>query len=243
MPSFTPYSAPSWQQGQEAYNTQAKGTYAAYPDWQRYSGDWNAYEKSYYDAMAGRIGEARQQAQDQFMNRQRKLGVGDSPTTDTLWGQRMEPTWANRYTEAADSATKARAQLEMTDLNAWNQAQAAKAQYENNQKNTWINNYLQRDASNWNTNTQWGRQNMLDYRQNTQDPWTAMMKPLGQIGGMAAQSYMNSPSSPGNSYQGTYGGTTTNFFGNSGDLSSAFGNSGSMMSGGGEAASGSFALF
>lgn len=194
MPGFTPYSAPSWEQASTAWNSQGKSGMTPYPDYQRYGGDWSKYEQAYYDKALTDTWGSRNTAYEKFFDAQRRKGVGDSPISDTLWGEKYEPKYAQSITDASNAAQMSRAQNEMTDLFNWDKNQATKAQYGNSFMDSWITNYLNQDASNWNANTTAGRNAMLDARgQNKSDDWTEILQPAGSIIGAIIGSYYGGP--------------------------------------------------
>ena len=205
MADFTAYGRMYWGDLANQYKTGTwQGTptpaysektpyemYNRFPTWQRYTGDWDDFERKYYDSVAGRIGEARAKALSEFEDKQRRVGVGDSPVTDILWANRMEPAWGQRYVDAASASTKARADLEMKDLALFNTSEQAKAQYENQLMEGWIANRQQADYAQWAANTEAGfknRQLSLASRQN-KSTWEDILGPVGAIVGQIIGSY------------------------------------------------------
>lgn len=224
MADFTPYTAPSWSSAANKWGTTAKSYYTPFPTYERYSGNYNTLENQIYSGLEGRIAESENLARQKYLERQRVLGVGDSPITDVVWGERIAPTYDQRRVDAASSAAQLRANLEMTDLNAYNTAMQSRTAYENALMDQWINNYLTRDLQNWSVNTAAGFQNRamsaaksLAESQSDSSLWGAIMKSLGALGG---------------SVMGSSGGLTNMFSGSGGSSGSYASEAGTSLGSG-----------
>jgi hypothetical protein len=192
MADFTPYTAPSWNYGYEQWGT-AKDKYVAFPEYERYSGDYDELQNQIYSGIAAPITQQKDIAYNTYMNRQRVLGVGDSPITDVVWGERIAPTYNTQYETAAGQAAQLRSNLEMQDINAYNTAMQTRTAYENQTMTDWINNYLNRDYQTYATNTAAGFQNAalsaassLAGSKSDSSLWGAIMTALGTVGGQVA---------------------------------------------------------
>lgn len=182
MADFTPYGYGTKEE-QQAYDKFYK--YWVKPaEYERYSGDWDAYQNAYYNYTKNKIEDQYQTVYDTFMNRQRKLGVGDSPTTDALWASKYLPEYLSQYEQASNAAQTARAGLEMSDLSQYNAAMQSRSLNESNALINYMQQAFQNDLARWSVNTNAGFQNRaLSQAQSANDTdWGSLLgNIIGQI--------------------------------------------------------------
>lgn len=188
MADFTPYG---YTPANEAKALGRFNQYWIQPEpYQRYTGDWGQYQNAYYDFAKTNIDLAKSDAYQKFMDRQRRLGTGDSPTSDVLWQTRMEPEYLAKYLQASDASQLARGQMEMSDLSQYNAAMQSRANTESNA----LLNYLQQqrinDQNQWSINTGAGFQNRaLSMAQSANDTdWGQL---IGKLLGAAPAAALN----------------------------------------------------
>jgi len=85
-------------------------------------GDYERLEGSLYDAPYRRLSADKEAARNQYLARQRTLGMADDPATEKLWSETYGKDYAGAVADLAGGATKGRYDLQLQELGQLNPA-------------------------------------------------------------------------------------------------------------------------